>query len=173
MTLRSIGALALIAVLSSCQQSEWIVVSPGDGASSISMPGTPSEETQSVQTPAGDIDVHTFVFEQKEVAYSIIYSDFPDALIAARDTEKMLDGARDGAISSVKGTLKAETKITLEEFPGREVKIEAPDGKHTVISRVYLVGNRLYQVAVAMPKEDPSSDDVAKFFSSFKLLRKQ
>jgi hypothetical protein len=171
MTLRAICVLAFIAILSSCQKPEWVVVSPGDGASSISMPGSPKEATQKVNTPAGDIDVHTFIFEQSEVAYSIIYSDFPDALIASRDTEKMLDGARDGAISSVKGTLTAETKITLAEFPGRELKIEAPDGKHTVVSRVYLVKNRLYQVAVATPKDASVGDDVAKFFSSFKLLR--
>ena len=172
MRLRSIGVLAFIAILSSCQKPEWIVVTPGDGASSISMPSTPREEIQRVTTPAGDIDVRTFVFEQEDIAYSITYTDFPEALIATRDTEKMLDSARDGAISSVQGTLSAETKITLEEFPGRELRIDMSDGKHTAISRIYLVKSRLYQLSIAMPKEDSSSDDITKFFSSFKLLRK-
>jgi hypothetical protein len=171
MKLRLLAIVSFIAVFSSCQQATWTELKPGDGAIVVSMPGDPKAQVQRVATQAGDIEVHSFVLEKKDIAYSVTYNDFPAALLSDGNSDRMLNGARDGAVSSVKGKLLTDTGIALQEFPGREINIEAPDGKHTVVSRIYLVKSRLYQISVAVPNEDLQREDVAKFLDSFKLLR--
>jgi hypothetical protein len=169
---RWLTLVVLIAFLTSCQQATWKEFSSGEGTFSILMPGTPTEKTQKVNTQAGAIDMHLFTLVQKGVAYLAIYNDYPEVFVQARNADKMLDGARDGAVSSIQGKLLSELIISLDKYPGREIRIEAPDGKHTIQTRIYLVKNRLYQVGVVTPKEGSFSEDVTKFLDSFKLLEK-
>jgi hypothetical protein len=44
------------------------------------------------------------------------------------------------------------------------------DGKKIFRGRVYLVGQRLYQVVIFGPKELASSKDAEKFLNSFELV---
>jgi hypothetical protein len=164
--------VVLIAFLTSCQQVTWKEFSSHEGAFSTLMPGTPTEKTQKVNTQAGTIDIHGFTLEQKSFTYMVSYNEYPDAIVQAASADKILDAARDGGVSNVQGKLLSELIISLDKYPGREIRIEAADGKHTVKTRIYLVKNRLYQVLVVTPKEGSFSNDVTKFLDSFKLLEK-
>ena len=147
----------------------WKEFSSSEGSFSILMPGEPTEQTKTVNTKAGAIDLHLFIFQQKNVAYFVSYVEYQEELVQANNAEKLLDGARDGAVSNVQGKLLNEVSISLEKYPGREIRIQVPDGKHTIQTRMYLVKNRLYQVMIVTPKEDSFSKDVTKFLDSFKL----
>lgn len=169
---RLLTLLVLVLLLTACQPADWKEFSSKEGAFSVLMPGTPTEQTQKADTQAGTIEVHMFIFEQNGAAYMVGYNDYPEAIVQQADPSKMLDGARDGMVSNTQGKLLGEQVISLDKYPGREIQIETSDGKLTMKNRVYLVNNRLYQVGVVTPKEESNSANITKFLASFKLQGK-
>jgi hypothetical protein len=173
---RVVGVLPLLLVmgilLAGCGETTWSEFSSAEGAFSVLMPGTPTEQTQTQDTELGTIDVHSFTFEQNGVAYLVGYNIFPAAVTEAATPDSMLDGARGGQVEAVKGTLMNEEEITLGAYLGRdlEIQIENSDGTSSLRSRIFLVGDRLYQVMVVGPKGQSTSPDTTKFLDSFKLV---
>jgi len=173
---RVVGVLQLLlvvgALLAGCGGTTWSEFSSAEGAFSVLMPGTPTEETQTQDTELGAIDVHSFTFEQGGVAYLVGYNVFPAAVIEAASPDSLLDGACDGQVQAVKGTRVSEQEITLGAYAGRdlEILIEDSDGPASLRSRMFLVRDRLYQVMVVGPKGQSTSPDTLKFLDSFKLV---
>ena len=124
-----------------------------------------------MDTDAGPIEVHMFVAEQGQKAWLVGYSDYPEALVEASDPATMLAGARDGAVSNVNGQLVSDAEITLNGYPGREFSASVTQNGQEIVlrQRVYMVGNRLYQVVVIAPKGEENSTEVEDFFQSFRL----
>ncbi len=154
------------------QETGWKEFQSKEGGFSVLLPGAPVEEKQAVQTELGPIEVRTFTFGLKENvgAYVVSFNDYPVELVKQSDPQKMLDGARDGAVRTVKGRLLSEKKITLDGAPGRELRIEAP-GTLVIQSRIYLVKNRLYQILAVTQKEKAADAEITKFRDSFKLVK--
>lgn len=142
------------------------------GAFTIATP-VPLEATQeSVQTPVGPIEIHTFQAETEDSAYVVAYSDYPAAIVTESDPEMLLNSSRDGAISNVGGTLVSEEAIEIDGNPGRSLVISTGEGTAepaVINSRIYLVDNRLYQILVVTPEgaEQPAVTD--GFLESFDL----
>jgi WD40 repeat protein len=61
----------------------------------------------------------------------------------------------------------AEKRIALDHNPGREYHLQIT-GKGTMVARVYFVRNRIYALVIAGRWIKPDSEDVAKFFDSFR-----
>lgn len=164
--------LALAILLIGCQRSTWEEFSSSEGAFSILMPGTPTEQTKTVNTAVGPIDAYFFLLERKDIAYMVGYSDYPDTVVQKTNPDAILEGARNGAVANVQGKLLNELIISLNGYPGRELKIEPAGGKGTIKAKIFIVGNRLYQVMVVTPKEKAFSKNVRRFLDSFKFLGK-
>ncbi|NJR48229.1 MAG: hypothetical protein HC780_00450 [Leptolyngbyaceae cyanobacterium CSU_1_3] len=145
------------------------------GQFSVTAPIALKEETRSLDTTAGKINLHMFTATEKNKAYFVAYADYPEQILKLSNPEKMLDGARDGAIGNVNGKLVSEAKVSINGAPGRELVIEAK-GKNgengTVKARVFLVKNRLYQAMVVAPQAEVNSAEMDKFLQSFKLTQK-
>ena len=172
---KALGVLPVLLVagtlLVGCGGTTWTEFTSAEGAFSVLMPGTPAEQTQAQDTDLGPIDVHMYTFEGGDVAYLIGYNVFPAAVIDASTPAAILDGARDGQVETVKGTLVNESEITLGTYPGRdlEIQVEGSDGASSLRTRLFMVGDRLYQLVVAGPKGQSTSPDTIKFLDSFKL----
>jgi len=165
--------LALASVAQTPIQGEWKSFSPKDGGFTVLFPGTPTEHKKSISTPGGPLEVLYYELELpgEDGKFLVGYSEVAASSIKAGTEDKRLDNARDGALSSTKGKLKREKSLLLDNtYPGRELVIEI-EGKATVLLRLYAVKNRLYQVVVAGSVERVTSQDAAKFLSSFKLTR--
>jgi hypothetical protein len=142
------------------------------GKFSISTPAVMEETQQSVQTPVGPINIHTFTAESDNAAYVVAYSDYPPEIVAQTDPTMLLDSSRDGALNNLGGTLVSEEVIDLEGNPGRSLVIDTATetgDKATINSRIYLVENRLYQVLVVTPEGKEGKVDSASFLESFDL----
>jgi hypothetical protein len=163
------AACVFLLALIGCQQATWEKFSSSEGAFSVLMPGTPTQQVRTAKTSSGSIDAHMFLVEHRDVAYIVAYSDYPNPMIQERTPKLILDGARDGAVANLQGKLVGESIISLDGHQGRELQIESPDGKVTVTARIFLVDRRLYQVMVLTPQGKDSSEDVRKFFDSFRL----
>ena len=166
--------LSLPLVLGAAQGGEWKTFSPKGGGYSVQMPGDPVEDKQDVKAAGGEtnIAVTFYVFEVKgEGSLVVSQSEFPDAIAKAGDAEKRLNGARAGAVTSSKGKLRAEKKIALDSNPGRDLLIENEMKNTLVRTRVYAVGNRLYQTIAAGKKEFVEGKTADRFLDSFKLVK--
>ncbi len=153
-----------------CQQAPtWTEFESTQGGFAVLLPGTPTEHNRTAKTASGSIDAHMFLVDHGDVAYMVAYSDYPDTMLEERTPKLILDGARDGAVAHAKGKLLSESIVSINEHQGREVHIERVGGKVTITARIFLVGRRLYQVMVLMPKDKASSKDVKKFLDSFRI----
>jgi len=138
----------------------------------VLLPGTPAKVTHTMDTKLGPLDIQVFTLDQSKYSYLVSYSDYPDQILQVKSQDSILNGARDGAVAHVQGKLLGERRISLGQYPGRELTIEVPDGQHLVLMRMYLVKKRLLQVGVGTLKAKASSPNITKFFESFKLLDK-
>jgi hypothetical protein len=145
----------------------WIKFESKEGAFSVLMPEQPVRESQQVQRPIGTIESVSFKTLTLLVSYQVSYVDLTYTPSGSDEIDKVLDNARDGGLAMAKAKLISETRITLDNHPGREVKAKLPDG--SLICRFYLVGPRIYIILIAAILGVPSAD-VARFFNSFKLI---
>jgi len=74
-------------------------------------------------------------------------------------------------VSEQLSELVSEKKMRLYGYPGREffVKKSEKGSDDFYQWRIFLVGRRVYQLAVATERKDSGSPDIAKFFTSFNL----
>jgi hypothetical protein len=141
-----------------------------DGGYSIAFPSPPTEQTQSQPTAIGTLDIHIAALDLGNQALLVSWQEQPAK--APKDPKKILDGQRDGMMSSFPGAKIMEQKdITLGTNPGRSfiIKMVTPDA--TQFTRVYVVGNRMYQIA-AIGAGAGDAAAATKFLDSFALTKK-
>ena len=141
-----------------------------EGKFSVTLPSKPKEQSNKIPTDAGEVDAHMFLVDLKDRAYLVSYNDYKAGSVGA-NTEKVLGGVVDGSARGVKGKLVKDEKITLGEkkYPGHDITIELPGNQGFYRAKVYLVGDRLYQVVALGPDEFIKSKPVEEYFKSFKL----
>jgi len=150
---------------------DWLPFAPDGGGFSILLPVEPTEGKRTVKTPQGEVEVTYFLVEVKDQgSYVVVYSEYPQEALKGGADEKRLDNARDGAVQSAKGKLKAEKRIRLQNFPGRELVIESSAGGG-VRTRLYAVKNRLYQTMAAGSRGFLQAKETVRFLDSFQLVR--
>jgi hypothetical protein len=148
------------------QSSDWKVYSyPAEGFRAA-FPSEPTEQKQSVQTKAGSFELHTYLVTNEAVALYIGTCDYGET-VAGADSDAILEGARNGAISKVNGHLSSSSKVTLGGYPGIAFEAEASDSHF--FGRIYLAGTVLYQAFVAS-SPGKSYPDMGKFFDSFQFI---
>jgi hypothetical protein len=163
-----IFGLVLILTHAGIPDADWKEFTPPGAGCSIMMPGTPVIKQQMTPTPLGDLRIHIHTVERGDIAFLLLYNDYPP-LVAQQNVEQLFDGIQQGAAASGKGKVLRSQKISLNGIPGREVDIDAPSKGFTVTWRYYLSGVRLYQVGLAGRRMTPDSPDAKKLFASFKI----
>lgn len=164
--------LLVAAITTGCQGSGWSEYKPEGGRLAVQMPGTPKLQSQTVSTAAGDVELHVAMLQpDADTAYGVSWADYPQEAVQSLTADEVLDGARDGAVAKLNGTLAGSDNIMLSgSHPGRDLRVTMPDGAHVYRSRVYLIGNRLYQVIAVTTTAGASGPDVTKFLDSFTPL---
>ena len=163
--------LALLFPLALCAEDKKpTVFASKEGKFTVALPEKPSEKTSKVPTDAGQLELHIFVLDQKDRAYLVTYSDYPAGTVKD-NADKVLTGVVEGNAKSLKGKVASEEKITIgkKKYPGREIRIEMDDKKGLYRARVYLVGDRLYQVVALGPDEFAKGKAVDDYLKSFAI----
>lgn len=154
-------------------KDEWKPFTPKKGGFTALFPGNPIEQFQNIRTPGGkNIEMFLYVLELKkgEGTLAVGFSDYPADVFQTGNDDKRLDNARDGAVSSAKGKLKSEKRISLGSAPGRELLIES-ESRGSVRTRLYAVKSRLYQTMVVGPKKLVDSKEATKFLDSLQIAK--
>jgi len=147
-------------------------VSP-DGAFAIMFPQKPLESQYSVDSPAGKLVIHSYKY-MSMASYFLSYTDYPAPIDRPENKKaEALDHAREGGLRAVNGRLLSQSEISINGHPGRLLVVDSPNGGpdgSLIRNKVYLVGNRLYSMQVAIPKGAQVPDTAAeKFLDSFEL----
>lgn len=157
-------------------QTNWQVFISKEGGFKLLLPGKPAEQTIPINSPSGSSIFHTFASIGKDGAiYTFAYFDLPGFKNSPDQITSALDTARNGHIASTNGKLISEKKISLGEYPGREVEAKTPVA--IVTSRIYLVKNRMCLTSVFVPEAKAGSETIgknaSKFLDSFRILPTQ
>lgn len=132
------------------------------------MPGSPKSVTESM----GDSTLHIQLYEEKDGTFIIACGDttIPDNESEAK-TQGRLDDGRNDALTSARGTLISESQIKLaDRYPGREFRGDLPDINGIMVTRIYLVGKRMYQVSAVGKQSWVDRAEIRKCIDSFELL---
>jgi len=165
----ALWALVIVTVISSATQApaqNWKEHHPDGGGYVVEMPGEPKVTWQNVPTKIGDIKTYIAVVDGA-IAFVTMYSRYPEQFLGAQSTDTLFEGARNGAVANVKGTLRSEKNVTISNFPGRELMIDAPSGR-LMMMRFFLRGNALIQALVGGPAGIESNADARRFLDSLR-----
>jgi uncharacterized protein (TIGR03066 family) len=153
---------------------EWTAFSHPQGKFAVLLPGVPQEMAQEVLTAAGKVKMTINVVELQgqAKAFGVVFADYPPGADYADEAyaHKVIDGVIGGIVSSLKGEVREKSKIQLNGHHGQECLMDQAGGDKRQLCRVYLVGNRLYQLIAGWSvARGDNSADAEKFMNSFKV----
>jgi hypothetical protein len=145
-----------------------VVTLKGDGFT-VQMPGKPKRQVITAQTAAGPVPITAYLTEGGEEGFSMSVLKVP------KGVKGNLEGAVQGAASSVKGRLSDSARTTYQGFATRDARItNAADqngNKGTVFARVILANGRIFQLQFVTGGANVKSPPAAytSFVSSLKI----
>lgn len=156
------------------EKINWEEFISKEGRLSVLLPSKPTEQTFSINTVVGQIQMHLFASLGAEGAtYTFSYWDVPKLGNTPEQISSALDAARDSHIKNLNGELLKEKPISIETNAGREVK--AKNTSAIITSRIYIVKGRLYITSVWLPlafaESELSKNNKIKFLDSLKLIQ--
>jgi hypothetical protein len=151
----------------------WQPFDSAEGKFSVLMPSEPELQTRDIHAENGDAKYFRFSAINQIGLFSVMYFVHPVAAKDAAEREARLELMCSGIIKNLDGQVIADKKVKLYGYPGREFTIKkSEDGEENVYQwKVFIAGDRLYQLAVTTDAKDSEATDVAKFFNSFALHR--
>jgi hypothetical protein len=149
-----------------------------EGKFSVVLPDSfPSPElsTKQVATEIGDIAMHLYTSSKSDgSAFIISYNDYPDSAFV-KETARMMDDIRDGALGNMDAKLESQKDFTFEGHPARTLNFSLASAGQNGYGRLqyYIVRPRLYQIIFLSLDNQFERDSKAinRTFSSFKLLK--
>ena len=136
----------------------------------VEAPGKLTYSKETVQDANGPLDSHRFALEAAPERYHAGYRELPGAG-GERESRAVLDAERGRLIEAMKGRLTGEEPAQLAGNPGTQFRAELPN-RISVVVRLFVVNNRLYEVSAATPQDRSYSETSMRFLDSFKLLKK-
>lgn len=162
------------------QNNEWVKVKDTVNAYIIEFPSEPEKGSQDVPTVKGTVKMDTYTSQTvngENKIYMTSFTKYPKSFFEnGLDTfeaqNKVLKSSVDGAVTSTKGRLITDRKITFNGYYGRDVKIEVKSLNITYIieMRVVLVGYNLYLTQIIYEKMNKGDANAKHFFESFELI---
>jgi hypothetical protein len=172
------GTILLVALVTIAQPvgndgKAWRSYTAQKGGFSIKLPGPPEEEDRKLDAAKGGLSLHVLQVSGPDIAYSVYYYDLK-APLPANARARYLEELAHNVVRTWGGKVSTQKAIKYGRHPGRDLAFEhKPAGAPGVQStrlRIYLVGERLYQIQAAAPRGSPNLRDVDAFLDSFSLL---
>lgn len=170
-----ITSIFLFVCTSTITAQDWEKYKSEELAFVTEFPGTPEESVQQIKTVVGELDMHIVAYSTSNTNdnafYGVIRSDYPKEQFSDMSEEKIksiLDGAVNGAVSNVNGTLESDENVTLNGYPGRKIKIKATGME--MFMNAYLVDNVMYIAQVIGMEGSVNTENLNKFLDAFDII---
>lgn len=147
----------------------WTRFTSAAGRFSVLLPGEPTENVESKDSPHGPYTTHSFVLKAEERIYLVAWVDYDPSFNF--DVKAELNANRDNFVKGFEARLTGTTRqITIDGNPGIEFTAARADA--VVKSRVYVVGRRpLMLIAISRDTND-NSPDIERFLNSLTVNRR-
>jgi hypothetical protein len=144
--------------------SVWKVFASEVGGFNLLMPGEP------IESKSEGVISYSVTREKESVTYTVSFTDFPvDPMAEKNGIKEAFNGIKDG-IREEGGKILTEKAITIQDFPGQELRVAMPNGVLTRV-RSYVAGKRLYLVMASTKNERSLKKSLEGFLSSFRITR--
>jgi hypothetical protein len=155
--------VALLFASAVIAQTNWIKFSPDGGGFEVMLPNPPKEQIETKK----NFTSHTFSSVLDRNVFIVSYSDYNSP---TTDPQKHLEANRDDFNKNLYAKPLTSRNITLDGQAGIEFTSETPAAN--VRSRIYLVGDRLYQLVNMTFKDSVDEKSGVVFFDSFHFVKK-
>lgn len=147
----------------------------------VLFPKKPAASAQTINSPIGALKLNLNIYEvpanEQEKEDNFVYllneTEYPDSVINSNKKDKLdkfFRQAIDGAVNNVHGKLLSEKMIAINQFPGREIRVDFQNGKDVIKMRMYLVRNRMFMVETVTDTKKDFNKSINKFMDSFTLI---
>ncbi len=167
--------VVIVASFSFVSQDGWVQFKSHGFAAEF--PKKPEVDSQVVPSGIGDLILNTFMYQPSQagddnLVYAVMLTKYPDSLMKSNDaafTKTVFRNAIDGAVKNAGGKLLSEKEIALDDYPGREVRIDYQNGVAVIKMRMYMAKSTMYLIqTIAEPTKENNKSEV-RFMNSFKL----
>jgi len=136
-----------------------------EGRFSIKFMGDPGVEIDPIDTDFGLLDMYFYSYEESlSKAYLVSYIDYPLEVFDVKEIDLILEDAADAMAAGM--TIDVIEDTSIDGYPGKT--LSANDGEMYMDVDMYLVDNRLYQVAIL--DSYSYAVDSLDYLGSFELL---
>jgi hypothetical protein len=148
---------------------EWEETASSEWGFSALLPRPVEHKKTSVETPFGDAPLESFAGSVGAARFTVAVSEY-DPQVTIEFTEDQRYESSDPATPKLLGgNLVHSAPIRQHGIEGREQIIEVP-GEAILHTRMFLIGNRSYQIQVAYPSDSPLDSTVKNnFFDSLSI----
>jgi len=140
-----------------------------DGRFSVFFPYRPKITTRVLNTHDGKMAVHFFKSSSSNHLYSISYCDVPVPDASPMSPAAILDGAKKEAIRQLHGELLSDEMVEYNGYEGKHIQAQDASNRMILISRMFLISNRLYQASIVTTPEHWFDRTVDLFFKTLRL----
>jgi hypothetical protein len=159
--------MALLAgsALAAAQSAQWKVYDYPDDGFAATYPLLPDLQRKNIDTPAGTLEMRSYVAASGDTALLIGVCDF-GSTFAGKDPHQILEGAKKSSLANSGSNLLRERRIELGGNQG--LAFDAENNAAHFTAHMYFVGTTLYEVLVVSPLTKPFKE-TARFLDSFQL----
>jgi len=160
------GALLSVAFAVSvlAQSTDWKEYASEMGKFSALLPGAPETGYRSGPAASGAVMSYVINYQKDAKAWTVVYFDLPAIPPDADAVKKLFERER----GSYTAKPSSERSLTLNGHPALEFKTPIDDRDRVQIVRIILVKQRVYELWVVTQAKRAASEDVTRFFDSFK-----
>ena len=156
----------IFAMLAAAQALHWKLHDYSDEGFMALFPSLPEVQKKSIDTPEGTFELRTYSAGAGDSTLMVGICDY-GTVVAGKDPDQMLQGAKNGMIANSSAHLISEKKIVLDKNQG--IEFEAENGSTHFIVRMYIVQTTMYQALVASPVSKQFNES-KRFLDSFQLV---
>ena len=147
------------------EEAPWSTFTSEAGRFSVLMPGTPTDKIETIASEPGPYTTHMMTLRNPKNVFLIGWVDYDPSFNFNRQSEMEMN--RDNFVQGVRATLLDSRAITVDGF--RVIEFTAETAERIFKSRVYIVGQRPYQIVIGSLKGQDDSVSVNRFLNSFKV----
>jgi hypothetical protein len=161
--------IAFLAIPVRASAQTWVEYRPPGVGFALEMPGQWTSDVKNIETAIGSVKGYMVSIETDGRAYLSMYIPYPPDRVRGKPVPSILDGARDGAVENVHGHLRSEEQVTVGNFAGRQLVIDAPNDL-VLVHKFFMMDATLVQAVVVGHPGVEKDPNTVHFLQSLKLV---
>lgn len=148
---------------------QWTAFMPEDSTFTVLLPGEPSEMIIPTEVPSGVIDVRQYMTTSSYCAFIVGFADSGQIGDSA-GVEAVVESVAGTVVRRVGGEVVSEVPFAGSDGSGRDITIMLADGDGVYRVRLFVAGERLYQLTAVTPISEYYTSQAVHFLDSFGLI---